>query len=292
MSIAAREDKTAVPVEKSRRRERDMQGLDTPPIFVVLAIIAFALLLLPAIIVVLTGLNSGNYLQFPPQGISLKWVNHFLTTNVFRGAFLFSFGLATAVMIVSTSLGTCAALFLTRVRFHGRSLLRAFFLAPLLLPGVVLGLALYLYYVFTPFGLGGTFTGLAIGHVVVTTPYVIGTVSASLYNFDVSLEEAARSLGAGPLKTFRKITFPLIAPGIAAGSLFAFIVSFGQFDVSLFLSTPNYTPLPIALYNSLRFQFDPTIAAAGVFAILLVITTTLLTSRLVDIRRFGGIKFG
>ena len=125
---------------------------------------------------------------------------------------------------------------------------------------------------------------------LVTCPYVIGTVSAALFNFDTSLEEAARSLGAGPLKAFRKVTLPNIGAGVAAGAIFAFIVSFGQFDVSLFLSTPNYTPLPLALYISLRYTFEPTAAAAGIFAIALVVISMLITAKIVDIRRFAGIK--
>jgi putative spermidine/putrescine transport system permease protein len=106
-----------------------------------------------------------------------------------------------------------------------------------------------------------------------------------LATFDVSLEEAARSLGASPMRAFRKITFPNIAQGIQAGSIFAFIVSFGQFEVSLFLSAPNSEPLPIAMYNSLRYKFEPDAAAAGIFAITLVIASVLLTNRLVNIRR-------
>lgn len=133
--------------------------------------------------------------------------------------------------------------------------------------------------------------GLVIGHVLVTTPYVIGTVSASLAVFDRSLEEAARSLGAGPFTAFRKVTMPIIGPGMLAGSIFAFIVSFGQFDVSLFLSTPNLTPLPIAMYISLRYQFEPTAAAAGIFAIMLVVVSMLITAKLVNMKKFGGIKF-
>jgi putative spermidine/putrescine transport system permease protein len=183
------------------------------------------------------------------------------------------------------------ALFLTRIKFPGRSLMRAYFLAPLLLPGLVLGLALYVCYVATNVGLARTLPGMVIGHVLVTMPYVIGTVSAALYNFDVSLEDAARSLGAGPLRAFRAVTLPVISPGIVAGSMFAFIVSFGQFDISLFLSTPNITPLPIALYNSLRYKFEPTAAAAGVFAIVLVVVTMLLTNRFTNLARYVGIKF-
>ena len=194
-------------------------------------------------------------------------------------------------MVISTTLGTMAAIFLTRMTFPGRNLLRAYFLSPLILPGIVLGLALYVFYVSSGIGLSRTLPGLIIGHVLVTAPYVIGTVSAALFNFDIALEEAARSLGAGPLTAFRKVTLPIIGPGVAAGAIFAFIVSFGQFDVSLFLSTPNYTPLPIALYISLRYTFEPTAAAAGIFAIALVVISMLLTSRLINIRRFAGIKF-
>ena len=116
-------------------------------------------------------------------------------------------------------------------------------------------------------------------------------MSAALVSFDESLEEAARSLGANPWTAFRKITLPNISAGMMAGAIFAFIVSFGQFDVSLFLSTPNLTPLPIALYISLRYTFEPTAAAAGIFAILLVVVSMLLTARLVNMRKFGGIKF-
>jgi putative spermidine/putrescine transport system permease protein len=255
------------------------------------AVLSFIVLLLPVVIVVLAGLNAGDYLTFPPQGLSLRWVISFLSSQSLRTSYLLSLTIAFVVMLLSTALGTMAALFLTRVPFRGRSLLRAYFLAPLMLPGLVLGLALYVFYIVTNIGLARTLPGMVIGHVLVTVPYVIGTVSAALYNFDVSLEDAARSLGAGPVRAFRAITLPIISPGIMAGSIFAFIVSFGQFDISLFLSTPNITPLPIALYNSLRYKFEPTAAAAGVFAIVLVVLSMLLTNRITNFARFAGIKF-
>jgi putative spermidine/putrescine transport system permease protein len=195
-------------------------------------------------------------------------------------------------MIIATILGTMTAIFLSRVAFPGRGAVRAFFLAPLLLPGLVIGLALYVYYLNFPLlDLSGTFWGMMLGHVIVTTPFVIGTVSASLYGFDRSLEEAARSLGAGPLKAFLTVTVPNIKSGITAGALFAFIVSFGQFDLSLFLSTPNQTPLPYAMYVSLRYQFEPTAAAAGTFAIALVVVSMIVTSKVTNLSRFGGMKF-
>jgi len=253
--------------------------------------LALVVLLLPVLIVILAGLNSGDYLSFPPDGLSLRWVIEFLSSDTWMGAYLFSLLLALISMVISTILGTMAAIVLARARFRGRDLLRAYFLSPLILPGIVLGLALYVFYVSSGIGLARTLPGLVIGHVLVTCPYVIGTVSAALVTFDTSLEEAARSLGAGPWTAFRRVTLPNIGAGILAGAIFAFIVSFGQFEVSLFLSTPNLEPLPIALYISLRYKFEPTAAAAGIFAIALVVVSMLITAKLVNMRRFGGIKF-
>jgi putative spermidine/putrescine transport system permease protein len=232
---------------------------------------------------VLAGLTAGDFLTFPPKGLSFRWVIAFLKSDSYLSAFFFSFKLALMTMIVSTILGTAAALFLSRSRFFGRNAMRAFFLSPVVLPGVVIGFALFAFYISTGIGLTRTIWGLWIGHILYSTPYVIGTVGAALASYDVSLDEAARSLGASPWRTFRKVTFPNISQGIQAGSIFAFIVSFGQFEVSLFLSAPNTEPLPIAMYNSLRYKFDPSAAAAGIFAIMLVTASVLLTNRLVNI---------
>jgi putative spermidine/putrescine transport system permease protein len=249
----------------------------------ILAIVGFFYMLLPIAVVVLAGLTAGEFLTFPPKGLSFRWVIAFLQSDSYLSAFFFSFKLALMTMIVSTILGTAAALFLSRSRFFGRNAMRAFFLSPVVLPGVVIGFALFAFYISTGIGLTRTIWGLWIGHILYSTPYVIGTVGAALASYDVSLDEAARSLGASPWRTFRKVTFPNISQGIQAGSIFAFIVSFGQFEVSLFLSSPNSEPLPIAMYNSLRYKFDPSAAAAGIFAIMLVTASILLTNRLVNI---------
>src|SRR5947209_9337773 len=288
---ADRAERPVPAMPSTSAREEPLAEAEIPLVFRIGAVLTLVVMLLPVVIVVLAGLNAGEYLTFPPQGLSLRWVIGFLTSPSLRTSYLLSLTIASVVMLFSTTLGTMAALFLTRVDFPRRSLMRAYFLAPLMLPGLVVGLALYVFYIVTNVGLARTLPGMIIGHVVVTVPYVIGTVSAALYNFDVSLEDAARSLGAGPVRTFRAITLPVISPGIMAGSIFAFIVSFGQFDISLFLSTPNVTPLPIAMYNSLRYRFEPTAAAAGVFAIALVVLSMLLTNRLTNLARFAGIKF-
>lgn len=256
-----------------------------PLIMLILAVLGFCYMLIPIVIVVLAGLTTGEFLTFPPKGLSLRWVISFLQSEKYLSSFFFSFRLALMTMIVSTILGTAAALFLSRTQFFGRTALRSFFLSPVVLPGVVIGFALYAFFISTGLGISRTIWGLWIGHILYSTPYVIGTVGAALASFDVSLEEAARSLGASPMRAFRKVTFPNISQGIQAGSVFAFIVSFGQFEVSLFLSAPNSEPLPIAMYNSLRYKFEPDAAAAGIFAITLVIASVLLTNRLVNIRR-------
>ena len=265
------------------------EGETIPLPFKIGAALALAVLLVPVLIVVLTGLNAGDYLTFPPQGLSLRWIGAFLTSPTFVPAYLFSFKLAFVTTLIATLIGTAAALWLTRTTSALGPVLRTLFVLPLVLPGVVLGLALYVFFSTSGIGLARSFTGLLIGHVIVTTPLVIATVSAALVDFNRSLEEAARSLGASPLQAFRSVTLPIIRPGISAGALFAFIVSFGQFEVTLFLASPDTQPLPIAIYTSLRYRFEPTAAAAGIFAILLVIASTILTSRLVNFRRlFGG----
>src|SRR6185437_7660731 len=228
---------------------------------------ALVVLLLPVVIVVMAGLTAGEYLTFPPQGLSLRWVIAFLRSPTFFPAYLFSLELAAVTMAISTVMGTMAAVYVTRTRFKGAPTMRGLFMSPIVLPGLVLGLALYVFYVTTNIGLARTFGGLLIGHVLVTSPFVLVTVSASLVGFDLSLEEAARSLGAGPLQAFRLVTLRIIAPAVSAGAIFAFIISFGQFDLSLYLGTPNLTNLPYAMYISLRYKFDPTAAAAGIFAI-------------------------
>jgi putative spermidine/putrescine transport system permease protein len=249
------------------------------------AVAALIVLLLPVVIVVLAGLTAGDYLTFPPQGISLRWVFDFIHSPTFFPAYLFSLGLAATTMIISTVIGTMASIYLTRSAFKGTMVMRGLFMSPIILPGIVLGLSLYVFYVSTDIGLARTFGGLLIGHVLVTCPFVIATVSASLIGFDRSLEEAARSLGAGPLQAFRLVTLKIIGPAVGAGSIFAFIISFGQFDLSLYLGTPNLTGLPYAMYISLRYKFEPTAAAAGIFAILLVILSMVMTSRLVNLRK-------
>ena len=241
--------------QKTRKRKAYTSS-KVPLTLQVIAGVTLFILLAPMVIVILAGLNSGDHLSFPPEGLSFRWIVAFFQSDIFLPAYGYSLMVAVITMAFSTILGTTISLFLVRSKFRGQNAARTFFMSPLMMPGIVLGLSLYLFYISSGSGLNRTLTGLIIGHILVTCPYVIGTVSAALAGFDISLEEASRSLGANRWQTFRKVTLPVITPGIIAGATFAFIVSFGQFDVSLFLAPPDATPLPMALYVSLRYTFD------------------------------------
>ena len=207
-----------------------------------IALIGF--LLLPIVIVILFAFNSAEFIVFPPEGFSLRWFYKFFNDPDFMGSFFRSLKLAFLTVIVSTGVGTMAAISIVRGKISGARFLSALFLSPLMLPAILTGLALFQFYVIIE--VGRTFWGLLIGHIVVTIPYVIRTSTTVLYNFDISIEEAAMNLGAGPWATFRHVTLPLIRPGVIAGSIFAFIVSFDQFPVSLFLVNPGENTLPFS----------------------------------------------
>jgi putative spermidine/putrescine transport system permease protein len=272
--------------KKARATSRPDRHQRIPVVFIILATVVLIYLLIPAFVVVLSSLNSGTYLTFPPKGLSLRWIIYFFQAADFLPAFLLSMRLAFLAGLTSTVFGALAALALVRVDFPGKAFVQALFLSPLTLPGLVVGLALLIYFYSLQslnINFVRTFAGLYIGHVVITMPYVIRTVSAALSSFDISQEEAARNLGASPAQAFLRITLPQVSSGVMAGWIFAFIVSFGAFDVSLFLTNPGVTPLPVTMFTYLRWKFDPTPSAAGTFAILLVTVSMLLSSRLVNL---------
>jgi putative spermidine/putrescine transport system permease protein len=158
--------------------------------------------------------------------------------------------------------------------------------SPLVLPQILTGVALLQY--LSILGLAQSYWALLIGHVVVTTPYVVRTVSAVLYNFDVALEEAAQSLGASPVRAFFEVTLGLIKPGVVAGAVLAFAISFDNFTISLFLTSPTLTPLPIELFAYLKYSFDPTAAAASAVAIGVTLVLMLLIARVTGLEEFTG----
>lgn len=247
------------------------------------AILVF--LLAPVLLVLAFAINPDPFLAFPPSGFSLRWFAKFLGSRDFMAAFGLSFALGAATVVIAGTVGTAAALALARGGLPGARFLTAVFLSPIMLPSILTGFALF--QLSMVLDLGRNIPMLLAGHCVVATPYVIRTVLAVLANFNLSIEEAARNLGAGPATTFREITLPLIRPGVIAGVLFAFIVSFDQFPVSLFLVSPGQETLPIAMFNYLRFDFDGTIAAASTVSILLAILLVLGIERSIGLQEYA-----
>ncbi len=216
-------------------------------------------LLAPIIAVVATAFTTTAYPVFPPEGFTLRWFAKFLATEEFRSAIRLSFALSLASTAVAATLGTLSALALVRYRVRASATLSAFLLSPILFPAIVLGLALLIF--FHRAGLAGSFSSLAAAHAVLTTPFVIRMVMASLAEFDPAVEEAARNLGAGWWRTFLKVTLPLIGPGALAGAVFAFIISFDELVITLFIAGPGMATLPIRIFTYVEYSSDPTISA-------------------------------
>jgi len=245
--------------------------------------LVYAFLMLPIAIVVIVSLNSGEWLKFPPEGVSLRWYAAFLSSKPFMDATRLSLILATVATVAATLIGVPAALFYVRHARRWREAFRLVALSPLLLPEILTAIALlFLYY---QVGLGTkTVAGLYLGHVVICVPFVFLQVTSALYNLSPALEEAARSLGAGSFTAFRRVTLPLIKPGVIAGALFAFIISFDNVSISLLLKGVGTTTLPLQLFDYLQWDFDPTAAAASTLSILFTLGAVLLVDRLIGLK--------
>ena len=216
-------------------------------------------LLAPLVVAVGLSFSSGDRIEFPPPGLSLRWYREILGIEAFRSGLLNSLRIAAVVAVVSAICGTAAAIGLNHYRFRGRGFIQSLTLLPLALPGVVLGLA-----ILSTIGFLGLRPGLvatAVGHSALGVPYVAYLVLASLANYDLSLEQASRNLGASPLRTFRLITLPLIAPGVVAGAVCAFLISFDNVSLSLFLARGD--TLPLRLIQHIQFSANPGVAAVS-----------------------------
>ncbi len=258
--------------------------------------VVYAFLLLPLMIVVIASFNSGEILTFPPEGFSLRWYVSLFNNEAFMGSMFYSLRVALVCTIFSTVLGTTVSLFVVRHSGRWREHLRLFILMPLLLPEILTAIALLFFYynidsVLRAVGLDfmtgvlrNSMVGLLIGHVLITLPFVFLGISSSLYNFDLSLEEAARSLGASRWVTFLRITLPIIKPGIIAGALLSFIISFDLFTISLLLKGIGIATLPIQLFDYVRWDFDPTAAAVSTVSIVITLAAIVITDRLVGLR--------
>lgn len=230
------------------------------------AVVIILWLVLPTLVIVPISFNSAPSLDFPPKGWSLQWYENFFTDPSWLKALANTIQIALLTTIVATSLGVLAALGLARIRFRGKALIENYFLMPMIVPGIVI--AIGLYSLFLKMGILGTIVGFVFAHTVLALPLVIVNVMASLQGVDPKFEQAAASLGAGRARTFFSVTLPLIVPGVTAGALFAFVTSFDEIILSLFIQSPFLQTLPVKIFTSMTQTTDPTVAAVAVITML------------------------
>lgn len=258
--------------------------------------LSYVFLLSPLVVVIGASFNAGGEyapIRFPPESFGLEQYFN-IPQRRFESIGL-SLGLASLAALLACLVGVPAALGLVRSNIPGKTLVAAVFRAPLQIPSIVTGIAfLQLYYIVgdaTGIYWNGTFAGLLLGHAFVATPYVVGAVTAILQRFDTRLEEAALSLGASRWRTFRRVTLPTIMPGVYAGALYAFMVSFGDVPVSIFLTAPGTLTYPVELFFDLENDFSPTILASASLVIVFCLAMLLVMQKLVGLEtllRTGG----
>ncbi|QPF90758.1 ABC transporter permease [Bradyrhizobium commune] len=241
-------------------------------------VLVYLTLILPAVIVVATSFTSGDAMRFPPTGFSLRWYYAFWDSSLFIDSLTLSLKVAALATVLSLLFGFAAAFAIERYEFSGRELMRGLMLSPLLIPAVVLGLGLMQLQVWI--GLSQTFLGLLIGHVVVTLPYVVRTLSAGMVLFDRNLEQAAMSLRATPATILRTVTIPLLVPAIISAGVFAFVTSFGNVSLSVFLGAGGNVTLPVQVLAYVEQTVDPLVAAVSSVVIVFTLVAILIADRI------------
>jgi putative spermidine/putrescine transport system permease protein len=249
-------------------------------IFATIAVVYF---LLPLTVIVGTSFTTTAYLKFPPEGLTLQWYAKFLNDTSYLHSLGLSALLAASATLTACLLGVPVALVLARAAIPGSKAIAALFLSPLILPPIVIGAALLQFA--STIGIARTFWALFFGHVVLIIPYVVRTTLASLARFNAALEEAAQDLGATGPQTFFLVTLPLIKPGIIAGGLFAFIMSWINVEISIFNTTASLMPIPVKLFNYIQYNVDPMIAAVSATTIYVAVIVVILLDRVVGIER-------
>lgn len=242
-------------------------------------------MLAPLVIVVIVSFTSASYLLFPPPGYSLRWYAAVMELSWFWRSLGVSLTVAVVSTVIAVVVGTLAARALTRCKFPGHSVLEYVVLSPLLLPGVVLGFALFNVLVLLRLENLGL-PNLIVAHTLITLPFVVRSVWSAMAGTDASLEEAAYSLGATPLKAFRYVVLPTAMPGILAGTILAFTYSFNDVTISIFLTSGSVTTLPVELMADLEYSANAAPAAISSLMIALMLFMFLLVIRIGGLRAF------
>lgn len=251
--------------------------------------VVMAFVLLPLIVIVWMSFFANKILAFPPTGYTLNWYARAWENDAFRDGFIVSIQTGLFATLASLVLGIPASLALVRYRFPGRELVNTILLSPLVVPGIVGGSALFIFFIqielLTDIRVAGTTAGLLVAHALIALPWTVRLVTTSLIGMNRSVEEAASSLGASALTVFFRVTLPMIKPGIIAAALFSFVVSFIDLEKSIFLVGPGKTTLQIALVNYLEWNLDSTIGAVATVQIALIAVLLIVTDRYAKLSR-------
>jgi putative spermidine/putrescine transport system permease protein len=251
-----------------------------------IVVLLYAFLLAPLVVVLLTSFSNDGFLAFPPRHWGIAGYRALLENAPFQAGLQRSLVLAATVTLATLLIGTASAFAIARYSFRGRGALLAIFTAPLLMPTIVLALALLL--VFARIGLLATFPGLVLGHCLVALPYVIRIVLTALRGIPPALEDAAATLGARPFQVFRRVTLPLMRPGLIAAAALAFLASFDEVVISLFLIGPRVTTLPIEVFHYVEYRADPQVSALSVVLIAFTVLLIVVIERSLGVMRALG----
>ena len=236
------------------------------PLLSVYSLALLMFLIIPILVIVPLSFNAGSFLSYPLSGFSLRWYREFFSSNDWMPALLNSLKIAPAATLLATVLGTLASVGLSRGEFRGKALVMAIMISPMVAPVVIVAVGMYFF--FASWGLLNSYLGLVIAHAVLGVPFVVITVNATLEGYDRNYTRAAASLGATPWYGFKRVTLPLIAPGVLSGALFAFATSFDEVVVTLFLASPTQRTLPMQMFAGIKENLNPTIAAAATMMVL------------------------
>jgi putative spermidine/putrescine transport system permease protein len=265
------------------------RALDDVLFVLLLLIVALVVIFLffPLIVAVTMAFDARDYLgAFPPHGFSLQWFHRFFNDDFYMNGLRTSVTVAIVSTLLSTVIGVSAATVLAENDFRGKQALEALFLSPLVVPSVVVGFALLLF--FAKIGVYGGFARLVGGHVIITIPYTIRVSLAGLVGIPKSVREAALVLGANEWRAFWTVSLPLARANIFAGAIFAFVFSMDDVAVSLFLSSANDYTLPVAMVSMMRSSFDLSVAAAAVFLMVVMTTLMLIVDKLSGVNKIIG----
>ena len=253
----------------------------------IFTIITYVFILAPLVVIVFTSVNPTPAIKFPPEGFSLKWYANIFGKNMkFVDSFFNSIKIAVVATAVDIVLGVLASMSVTKFSFKLKGLLTSIFTSPMFIPSIAFGFVV----LETTAGLRfmTPYMKILMGHIVIILPYIVRNTLGVLSVHDWSLEDAAASLGANPVKTFVKVTLPIIKPGVISGAILAFLYTFDEAVISSFLTSAKFSTLPVQIINYMEFAYDPTVAAISTILMTCSLIVMLLVNRFIGLDAMAG----